>query len=129
MLREVEFGKSWSFEAVEQAMIDAVLLWRRSPGGGRWPFASDGPWHLLTRETRAGDYDARGGDGDQADAPRPLPLSRAEVEVRDSVSSWLEIVGERDRRLVALGIEEQARTGRRIDWMRMRGKMGVPLGA
>lgn len=122
-------GVVWSFAAVEERMIEAALLWRRSPGGGRWPFASDGPWHLLTRETRAGDYDARGGEGGEAPALRSLPLSRDEVMERDEASGWLELVDERDRRLVALAIAEQARTSQRVNWMAMRAKMGIPLGA
>jgi hypothetical protein len=39
----------WTFDAVEERLIEAMRLWWRSPGGGRWPFASDAPWHLMTR--------------------------------------------------------------------------------
>lgn len=126
-----------TFADVETAMVEAIELWRRSPGGDRGsPFAGDGPWQLMTREGVAGDYDARGGivdtDGTRvADtAPPRMPLSRAEVGVRDAVSGWLELVQERDRRLVALAVNQMARMGYRSPaFLELRRAMGIALGA
>src|SRR4051794_25298419 len=42
----------WTFEAVQERLVEAMRLWWRSPGGGRWPFAGDAPWQLMTRRTR-----------------------------------------------------------------------------
>jgi hypothetical protein len=42
----------WTFDAVQERLIEAMRLWWRSPGRRRWPFAGDAPWHLMTRKTR-----------------------------------------------------------------------------
>lgn len=117
-----------TFAEVEARLVAAIELWRRSPGGGRWPFASDAPWHLMTRETRLGDYDARGGDL-EAPPPRMLPLSIAEVAMRDQASAWLALIDERDRRLVVLAVTELARGAQRVPWNKLRRAMGLMLGA
>jgi hypothetical protein len=59
-----ELGKDedfWTFDAVKERLVEAMRLWWRSPGEGRWPFASDAPWHLMTRRTRieAGEFKGR----------------------------------------------------------------------
>lgn len=133
----VNSGRTGLSMPVDAADIEAMLvecwrLWRRSPGGGRWPFAGDGPWHLVRRELGAGDYDARGGDGD-APAPREAGLSIAEVAMRDRVSAWLALVPEGDRRLVTAVVGQLARGAARPDWMALRGRFvnrnGAALGA
>ncbi len=106
-------------EHVEAALVEAWRLWRRSSGGGRWPFASDGPWHLISREGRAGDWDARGVDG-EAPPPRETGLSIDEVARRDRVSGWLALVPEVDRRLVTAVVEQLGRGASRPDWMALR---------
>ena len=107
---------------VEDRLIEAALLWRRSPGGGRWPFASDGPWHLVAAELYGPDVDK--------DAPiTPRPLSRAEVGLRDEVSAWLEWIADaHSRRIVALAVDEQARSGQRVQWRRMLRTLGMARG-
>lgn len=85
MVEEQDF---WTFDAVEDRFIEAMrFAWRDSSGS--WPFASDGPWHLM--QAVAGDYDARGGD---MDAPPPVrvPLSRAERARMDEAVGWLALV-------------------------------------
>lgn len=123
-------GTWWTFDAVRDALVDAAALWARSPGGGHWPFASDGPWHLMTRERAAGDYDARGGEGVSSDVPiRPLPLSRDEVARRDGVSEWLRAIDKpEDRRLVALACGYLARGHGRVPWGQIKRKLGVAFG-
>lgn len=112
----------WTFETVQERLVAAMRLWKRSPGGGSWPFASDGPWHLVTIELYGPDVDK--------DAPlRPLPLTRAEVEERDQISEWLRHAPDRDRRLVILAVSQLASGRARIDWMGLRGPMGVKIGA
>lgn len=114
----------YSFSDVEDGLVEAARLWWRSPGGGRWPFAGDGPWHLMTRATRAGSaIDAWRVEIDEIALkpdPAPLPLTRAEIARRDAASAWLLLIPEEgDRRLVAMGVVMKAATGRRIDWVRM----------
>lgn len=112
----------WTFDMVEERLVETVHLWRRSPGDGRSPFATDGPWELVKREVYGPDVDK--------DAPLPrLPLRRSEVAARDEASGWLLIVPERDRRLVVLAVTELAKGAAQVPWMRLRRPMGLKLGA
>lgn len=129
----------WTVEEVEQRLVDALHLWARSPGERRWPFASDAPWHLMTRKTRVA-IGVEGGlkgrelqlhmqaqDAEEAKrGPKPLPLSRGEVAMRDQASEWLGYVPERDRRLVVLALFDIS-LGRRVSWLRMRRRLDVAL--
>jgi hypothetical protein len=119
-----------TFAEVEGRLIEAVELWRRSPGGGRSPFAGDGPWELLTERTRAdagGGYLGRGEV--EAAALRRLPLSRAEVARRDEASAWLTMIDESERRVVIAAIHQLAAGRARIDWMGMKARLGIARGA
>ena len=117
---------------VERELVEVLHLWRRSPGGGYWPFASDGPWHLVVRETHAGDWDARGVDGD-APPPRARGLTKAEVDRRDAVSGWLCYAPERDRALVVDVLWQLANGAKRPNYMALRSlhrnRNGRALGA
>lgn len=119
-------------DEVEEGLVEAWLLWRRSPGGGRWPFAADGPWHLVSREAGKGDWDARGVDG-EAPPPRETGLSTKEVARRDALSAWLQFAPDRDRRLVCMVIEQLGRGRQRPDFMALRpmfpNAQGKALGA
>jgi len=131
------FDTFWTFETVEERLVEAMLLWKRSPGGGHWPFAGDGPWSLITRETRAsaGDLammdlwrieqdERKLGGGERA-----LPLTRADVARRDEASEWLAHVPERDRALVVLALGWLAKGEARVPWMRLKAALGVKFGA
>lgn len=120
----------WTFEAVRDAITEAVQLWWRSPGGGRSPFATDGPWQWMVRETGAGDYDARGGFDSSSDVPlRPLPLTRDEVATRDRVSEWLAHVAEpADRKLVVLAASYLARGRQTVPWRKIKHRLRVRFG-
>lgn len=119
----------WSFDDVESEMVGAIMLWRRSPGGGRWPFAGDAPWHLMQRDLAAGDYDARGGDLSSSETPLPLtPLTRAEVARRDIVSEWIGRVAERDRALIIHATAWLARGRSRIPWRRIKHDLAIRFG-
>ena len=122
--------RQMTFDLVREAMVEAMALWRRTPGGGCYPFAKDAPWNLMTREDRAGDYDARGTDGASSDVPlRPLPLTRAEVADRDRVSEWLQFIDrEGDRVLVNCAHWYLAQGESRVPWKRIRLELGLPIG-
>lgn len=137
-----------SYRQVEQKLIEAGELWIRTPSSGfgpgrASPFASDGPWHLLTRQARAGDLweawrveiedmavQAARDKGAFAASEGMLArgLDRLEVKHRDQVSDWLSLVPEEDRLLVAAAVWWRARTGRRVDWSRMLRLMGLSRG-
>lgn len=127
-LMDIDAVEWWTFDLVREALVETAVLWRRSPGGGRWPFASDGPWHLMSRE--AFDYDARGGFDTSSDvALRPLPLDQDEVAWRDLVSEWIMIVpAADDRRLLALCLDFYARGYRQLPWRRIKRAMGIAHG-
>lgn len=94
-----------SFTDVEQAMVEMIELWRRSPGSGRGsPWGKDAPWDL-------GDQPLYGPDVDKDVPLRPAPLTRAEVGVRDAVTAWVMLVPEQHRRLVVLAINQMSRKG------------------
>lgn len=126
----------WSVEVVEEALIGAHELWRRSPGERHWPFAGDGPWHLAQGEVGdvAGEYsetilttdagrELRVRKVDSV-APR-CPLDAAEVGERDRVTAWLQWVADPlDRRLVWLATAKLAAGESRVPW----GKLAVRLG-
>jgi hypothetical protein len=129
----------WSVEEVERRLVEALHLWSRSPGEGRWPFASDAPWHLMTRKVRADAGRVKGmdlarvlQDDDEHETrqwqgrDRPVPLSRSEVALRDQASAWLALVPEADRRLVVLALFDLAR-GRRVSWLRLKHSLEVTL--
>lgn len=112
------------FNDVERGLVEVMELWRRTPGSGRGsPFASDGPWELADRDLYGPDVDK--------DVPlRPAPLSRAEVAERDRVSAWIELVQERDRRLVSLAVVQMSSRGYKSPGFKeLLPAMGLRLGA
>jgi hypothetical protein len=137
----VAYDDFWTFDAVEERLIEAMRLWWRSPGGGTWPFAADAPWHLMTRRTRveAGGLKGRelqlhmqAEDADETrrwqGRERPGPLTRDEVGMRDEATEWLGFVPARDRKLVILVLVQKA-AGRTVSWLKLKPLMGVEFGA
>jgi hypothetical protein len=139
-------GAFWTYEAVLDRLVEAMRLWWRSPGGGKWPFACDAPWHLMARRTRiaAGDLDGgfRGRElqlrlqAEDAERSRALegrdergPLSRDDVARRDEATEWLGFVPPSDRRLVILALVRLAAGDKHVPWLRLRPLLGVEFGA
>jgi hypothetical protein len=97
-------------------------LWRRSPGGGQWPFAKDAPWHLMTRTDGEGrvkglelarllqEDDARETAQWQG-RERPRPLTRDEVDRRDETTEWLTLVQADARKVVVAGMRSSPAGG------------------
>jgi hypothetical protein len=143
MIERVE--EFWTFQLVEERLIEALRLWRRSPGEGRWPFASDAPWHLMTRRTRVA-IGIEGGlkgrelqlhmQAEDAEEAKRMegrehsgPLNRDDIARRDEASEWLGWVGERDRRLVILALAQLAGGQRQVAWTRLKPLLGIQFGA
>jgi hypothetical protein len=125
-------GSFYTFEFVEQQLVEAMGLWRRSPGGGKWPFAGDGPWHLVRDDgTAQAEWDHRvnAHKMGETERPRPLPLTRAQIAERDSISEWLRFVPDRDRKLVILALTELANGQKRIRWSEIRRRLGSGIQA
>ncbi len=114
-LREVGSETFWTFAAVEERLVEAVLAWWHCEPG-RWPWAADGPWSLGGTELYGPDVDK--------DAPvRRAPLTRDEIAERDEACAWIESVAEGDRRIVVLGAMQLAAGATRISWKRLRTKL------
>jgi hypothetical protein len=120
-------------------LIDALMLWKRSPGGGKWPFAKDAPWHLMTRRTRLSAADYKQGRELQLHmqarttrkpsagkgARSRGPLSRDEVARRDEATEWLTWMAEDARRVVILALAQLAQGREAIDWRRVKAALGT----
>lgn len=115
-------GSFWTFEGVEERLVETVRCWWRMPGGGHWPFATDGPWHLIKSELYGPDVDR--------DAPlRPLPLRRAEIAAMEEATEWMTWVAEDKRRILVLGIGQLARGRRQVRWGEIKRTLGIALGS
>lgn len=127
-LMDVDAVEWWTFDLVREALVEAVELWQRSPRAGHAPMRSCWPTDLMVGEW--GDYDARGGiDSAVEVTPRPLPLSRAEVDQRDRVSGWMQLVpGEADRRLLGVCLAFHARGYTQLPWAKIMRVLGLTRG-
>lgn len=112
-----------TIEELQEAFVQAHELWRRSPGSGRWPFAGDGPWHLVQGE--AGDYGGDGVDGVASSTAPRVPLDAGEVSRRDRITAWLGMVEpERMRRVIHLATLQLYRDEGRPPWKAIAGWAG-----
>lgn len=108
----------WTYDRVVERLIETVRCWWRMPGGGHWPFASDGPWHLVKSELYGPDVDR--------DAPvRALPLRRAEIAAMNEATEWITWVSEEKRIALVFGIAKQAAGATQIPWGRLRRRLGT----
>lgn len=115
----------WTFAMVENALIEAHDLWRRSPRVGHRPLKSCWP-EFRVHQVGFGEGAAFGvADVDGiVPEPRPLPLSRAEVAKRDRVSEWVALVpGEMNRRIVWRATAQLASGRSQVDWRRVRNQL------
>jgi hypothetical protein len=96
-------------------LVEGHALERREPGGGKWPFAGDGPWHLIRAE--AGDYGGEGQDGvSSGREPRP-PLDSGEVDRLAELRAWVQLIPhESDRKLVWLATARLHAGEGRVPW-------------
>lgn len=117
-------------DAAQECFIRAHALERREPGGGRWPFAGDGPWHLIQPEVGdiAGEYSETLIENEagkllqvrkvESLEPRS-PLDAAEVAELALLRSWLVLVPERDRKLVWVATARLAHGEGRVPWKKL----------
>jgi hypothetical protein len=110
----------WTFDMVEARLVETIHCLRRMPGDGRWPFASDGPWHLIRKQWE--DWDARD--------PKPLrrvPLSRAEIRAMEEATEWLAAVADEDqRRIIVAGLIDRANGRTQTGWAALRARLQMP---
>lgn len=133
-------------EAMEEAFVRCHALERREPGGGKWPFAGDGPWNLIRKEAGdwwSGEWSASVETDEQGreqslmvrDVPAPrTPLSSAEVEELAELRRWLLLVPDagaplacdHDRRLVWLATMRLEAGEGRVPWKAIGLWLGSP---
>lgn len=125
-------GMVWCFATIQDRLVEAWGFQRRMPGGGRAPFAADGPWHLVIRE-RADVAEAM--LAGHVDALPRLPLRAREVDRMNEALGWIVHVRRPDDvKLLAVAIDLLERSGHRIGWgevaarVRLRNKLGHLLG-
>ncbi len=126
-------------DELEEALVHLHALERRMPGGGRWPFAGDGPWHLIQgevgdlaseadwsetlivtesgQELRVRKVDAR--------APRP-PLDAGEVAEYERMRRWVMLAPADARRIVWEATGHLHRGESRPQWGEMKREMAYP---
>lgn len=124
MVPAMEGSQFWAFADVEERLVEAMRLWWHVEGAG-WPFASDGPWHLIaTDKTWDWDLDRR----PDVRVPK-LPLTREQMMRRDEATGWLRHAPDRDRRLVVLGVTALAAGRKRVPFRALLRPMGLRTGA
>lgn len=117
-----------TFEDVQVRFVEAMhMLWRIE--GGRWPFASDGPWHLFVRERHEHGYLSDMEAMADRVANKRQPLSRAEMAELDETIGWLGFAPDRDRRLIVLAVRKLAAGNARVPWIDLLKPMGLTIGA
>ena len=125
-----------SWVQMQDVLIAGHELWWRSPGGGRSPWAKDGPWALAQREVGdvAGHYSltllvneaGRELIVRKLDTPRPrVPLSAAEVTLRDWIDGQVGAVPKvLERRCVQEATAMLWRGEGRIGWVQLAREIG-----
>ena len=119
----VEGSGFWDFDGVQARLVEAMEFQRRLPRGGGWPFASDGPWHLIVKDWW--DWGAH----DDKPVPR-VPLSRDQLSRMEEALAWVLFVpSDDDRRLIAMAVRNLAAGRKTVPWTKLLKPMGVQHGA
>lgn len=129
--RESELEGFWTFDAVEQRLVDAMRNWWRAPDpdarfslGGRISAA----WRNYFPDRR--DLAVWGMLAEiAADQPKALPLSRADLQRMTEAADWLKHIPAEDRRLVVLALAKLAAGHKRVPWLKLKRRLGVEYGA
>ena len=122
----------WTFELVQERLVEALLLMRRMPDREHawlktktmslWQQVS--PTAGMNAVERA-DYLRI----DRDERPRMPGLTRHEVAEMEEALGWMRFVGERDRKLVGLAIGRLARGDRHVPWRELLQPMGMARGS
>lgn len=120
----------WTWQLVQDRLAEAMRHWWRSHDsdarfslGGRISSVWQQTW------TDRADLALIEQLGMEIDAPKPLPLSRADMARMVEASEWLAHVREEDRRLVVLVLVYLAKGERRVPWLKLKRRLGVAYGA
>lgn len=121
----------WTWQAVEDRMAEAMRHWWRSPDSEA-RFSLGGRISSIWRQAwtdRIGMALIEQLDLPAAEEPRALPLSRDDMARMVEASEWLRYVPEDDRRLVVLVLVYLARGEKKVPWLKLKRRLGIPFGA
>jgi hypothetical protein len=122
---KVEF---WTFDDVQDRLVEAMLLWRRSPDREQGWLRVKALWPDIRRGAL---FTAVGGELDFPEKdpqPRVPPLTRQQVADMNEAAEWLLLVPERDRRLVAVAVSSLTGGGKQVPWGKLKRLLGVEFG-
>lgn len=117
----------WSFDDVEERLVEALELWRRSPDRERGWLHVKAFWPEIRR---SGVFQIVGGEIDHPEEKpelKPRPLTRAEVRDMMEASDWLRHVPDADRRLVAIVLGYKV-LGKQPSWTAIKRRLGISFG-
>lgn len=122
---------TWTWQAVEDRMSEAMRHWWRSPDAEA-RFSLGGRISSIWRQAwtdRLGMALIEQLDLPAAEEPRPLPLSRDDMARMVEASEWMRFVPEADRRLVVIVLVKKAKGASVTPWLAIwktlgRGKPG-----
>ena len=121
---------AWTFDAVQERLIEAMLTCWRHPDRERGWLRLRSKWPDVLREASAGDYDARGGELTSSEvALKPASLTRLEQAEMEEAFGWTDALAPADRKLVGLVIGILARGQREVKWRALLRPMGLARGA
>lgn len=123
---------AWTFDDVEERLVEAMLmLWRLPDRERGWLRVGVSSIWSMYHETFGMDADELAAWRlTNADVPPPLPgLTRQEVREMEEALEWMQWVAERDRKLVGLAIGMLAKGRREVAWRDLLAPMGLRLGA
>lgn len=114
---------AWTFDGVQERLIEALQLLARMPDRERGWLSSgtSSLWRMVQRDLV---------DGAADDEPRVRSgLTSVEVDRMNEALAWVEQVDERDRKLVGLAVGQLARGAKRVSWRAILPQLGLRLGA
>ncbi len=113
----------WTFEAVQERLIEAMGFLDRVSGGGRNPYASDGPWSQIVKD-RLVDYVDVDDLRERGAKPRG-GLNAEEVDRMEATLDWIRFVPARGnlRRLVGAVILQLLNGGSQPRWPDVKARL------
>lgn len=117
----------WTWDQVEERLIEAVSCWRRMPDRergwqrvcARWPELK----HFGEHVNVAGEFSEREADP----KPRRPSLTRGEIAAMEEATEWLTwIAGEAQRRTLVAGLVDRAKGNKQVGWTALRERLGMP---
>jgi hypothetical protein len=118
----------WTHAIVEERLVEAMALWRRSPDREAGWLHVRAFWPEVLR---SGVFQIVGGEIDYPEEKpelRPLPLTRAQVKEMTEASEWMAHVPEDDRRLLAIALAYKVQ-GKQPQWLKIKRRLGIAYGA